>query len=268
MTQGVLIFAQNNSTDNYVKQAFLCALSGINSGNNNFTLVTDSPVDTKVEMAFNKVIILERDDAKKSEWKVENRWKAMSLSPYDETIVVDSDVLFLNKIDWSVFNGQDLYFTQNPTTYRQEPIIDSYYRKTFYKNDLFDIYTGLYYFKKTKRASLFFELLQTVIENWEEFYEVFCAEHKPSHVSIDVCASIVLELMKYQEFRETDLINFVHMKMHAQDWISSNEKWQEKVDWYFNDELKIGNFTQHGVFHYTEKDFCDKILARYEECTG
>ena len=44
--------------------------------------------------------------------------------------------------------------------------------------------------------------------------------------------------------------------------------WQQKVDWYFHDGLKIGNHQQNGVFHYTEKDFCDKILARYEQCTG
>jgi hypothetical protein len=268
MKQGILIFAQNNATDNYVKQAYLCAMSGIHSGNKHFTLVTDNEVDEKTQLIFDKVIILEDDQAVDSEWKIENRWKAFELSPYQETIVVDSDVLFLEKVDWEKFDGQELYFTQNPITYRQEPINDTYYRKVFHQNALFNIYTGLYYFKKTKRTAQFFKLLQTVIEDWQEFYKVFCTEFKPKHCSIDVCAAIVLELMEYDNFQEVDAIDFVHMKLHAQNWVDTNERWQEKVDWYFNTGLKVGNHQQHGVFHYTEKDFCDNILARYEECIG
>ena len=42
MSKGFLIFAQNNEKDDYVKQAYLCALSGTYSGNKNFTLVTDN----------------------------------------------------------------------------------------------------------------------------------------------------------------------------------------------------------------------------------
>ena len=118
MSKGVLIFAQNNSTDNYVQQAYLCAMSGIHSGNKHFTLVTDKEVDNDTAFIFDKVIVLKHDQASNSEWKIENRWKAFDLSPYKETIVVDSDVLFLDKIDWTLFNKQELYVTQNPITYR------------------------------------------------------------------------------------------------------------------------------------------------------
>ena len=72
MTQGILIFAQNNKTDNYVKQAYLCALSGMHSGNKHFTLVTDNEVDEETAFIFDKVIVLENDQAKFSEWKIEN----------------------------------------------------------------------------------------------------------------------------------------------------------------------------------------------------
>ena len=209
MKQGILIFAQNNTTDNYVKQAYLCAMSGIHSGNKHFTLVTDHEVDAKTQLIFDKVIVLENDQAVDSEWKIENRWKAFDLSPYNETIVVDSDVLFLDKIDWAQFKDQTLYFTQNPITYRQEPINDTYYRKVFHQNALFNIYTGLYYFKKTKVVAQFFALLETVVTNWEDFYEIFCKDFKPKHCSIDVCTAIALELMEYDNFQEIDLIDFV-----------------------------------------------------------
>ena len=75
MKQGVLIFAQNNQTDDYVKQAYLCAMSGMKNGNMHFTLVTDKEVEEKIAFVFDKVILLKHDQAKNSEWKIENRWK-------------------------------------------------------------------------------------------------------------------------------------------------------------------------------------------------
>ena len=65
---------------------------------------------------------------------------------------------------------------------------------------------------------------------------------------------IVLELMEYDNFpQDVDLIDFVHMKLHAQNWVDTSEHWQQKVDWYFNDGLKIGNHQQHGVFIILKK---------------
>ena len=266
MNQGFLIFAQNNSTDDYVKQAYLCALSGTYSGNSNFTLITDKPVPLEYKLVFDNVIIMDNDDAKDSEWKVENRYKAFDLSPYDETIVLDSDVLILDKINWSLFEDYRIYFTQNPVTYRGKPVTTEYYRKAFKQNMLPDIYTGMYYFKKCKQAAQFFALLEVVIEEWKDFYDIYCEDYKPQHVSIDVCAAIVCDMIHLYQSRDKDVIDFVHMKIHAQDWQTTGEKWQEKVDWYMNNDLKIGNYTQRGIFHYTEKDFCDIILERYTQC--
>ena len=45
-------------TDDYVKQAYPRALSGMHSGNKHFTLVTDKEVDEKIAFVFHKVIVL------------------------------------------------------------------------------------------------------------------------------------------------------------------------------------------------------------------
>jgi hypothetical protein len=265
MTQGFLIFAQNSTAD-YVKQAYLLALSGLYSGNFNFTIVTDNKINDEYEHAFDKIIYLKDDAAKDSEWKIENRAKAYELSPYDETIVLDSDVLLLDPINWNKFKNLDLYFTSNPTTYRGDVINSSYYRHAFTNNNLLNIYTGLYYFKKTKKTAEFFQILQLVIDNWKEFYSICCKQYVPKHCSIDISAAIACELLEiYPVTDKTDLVNFVHMKPHVQNWKSASTSWQDTVNTYFNNNLKIGNYTQHGIFHYTEKDFCDKILPRYIE---
>lgn len=265
MTQGFLIFAQN-SKDDYVKQAYLLALSGIYSGNSNFTLVTDNRIPDEYIHVFDKVIYLEDDASKNSQWKIENRTKAYTLSPYDETIVLDSDVLLLDLIDWNKFKDIDLYFTSNPTTYRDELVDSPYYRQAFIDNNLLNIYTGMYYFKKTKRTQDFFKILELIVANWQEFYSIFCKQHTPKHCSIDVSAAIACELLEISPIvNNTDIVNFVHMKIHAQKWKAVPESWQDNVNTYFNNNLKIGNYKQYGIFHYTEKDFCDKILPRYIE---
>lgn len=263
MSTGFLIFAQNNDIDDYVKQAYLCALSGHASGNKYFTLVTDVEPPKEYKSVFDNVIVLENDESKDADWKIENRWKAYDLTPYEHTVVLDSDTLILNKIDFTAFD-EDVYFTQNPITYRGEDINATYYRKAFFLNHLPNIYMGMYYFKKCDSARHFFEMLQIVMHNWREFYKVFCFEAMPKHVSVDVCASIACLLVDLGHKRQYDVVPFVHMKLHAQNWKQTNEFWQQKVQWYMKDKLKIGNFTQSGIFHYTEKDFADKILERYQ----
>ena len=67
--------------DDYVKQAYLCAMSGMHSGNKHFTLVTDKEVEGKIAFVFHKVILLAMILAKKQRMEIENRWKAFNLSP-------------------------------------------------------------------------------------------------------------------------------------------------------------------------------------------
>ena len=58
------------------------------------------------------------------------------------------------------------------------------------------------------------------------------------------------------------------MKVNNQDWKSRfSDKWQEKVGVYLDKKLnlKIGNYKQNGIFHYTEKDFVtNEIIETYE----
>ena len=66
--------------------------------------------------------------------------------------------------------------------------------------------------------------------------------------------------------------SFVHMKPRIQNWTNSVvDRWQDRVGVYLGEDLqlKIGNFTQTGVFHYTEDDFVsDRIINIYEKYLG
>lgn len=259
MSNGILIFAQNSDC-NYVKQAYLAALTAKDL----VSVVVSEDVPEEYVSAFDKIIKLDQDDAANSQWKIENRYKAYQLTPYKGTLVLDSDVLVLDSIPWNKLQGKDLYFTSNPLTFRGKKFNDSYYRKTFKENNLPNVYAGCYYFEKTAISKQFFELLEIVIKNWEEFYQKRLPNKTPKHVSIDVCSAIVCDIMNIA--MDDDVINFVHMKIKGQGIIDHKETWQSTLLVSYNQGLKIGNYKQSGIFHYVEKDFCDNILGKIK-CT-
>ena len=87
----------------YVKMAYALAMSIklTQKEVNNITLITDIPeaVPEHYRNMFDQVLPIKwYDDAFESEWKIENRWKLYHLSPYDETVVLDADMLFLSDV--------------------------------------------------------------------------------------------------------------------------------------------------------------------------
>lgn len=274
-TKGIFVVAQNNTTVDYVEQACLLAMSlRVTNPNIKISINTNDVVPGKYVSLFDKIIpILWNDDANTSEWKVENRWKVCHSTPYDETIVMDTDMLVLQNINdyWNFYNNYDLYFTSNVYTCRNEIVTSDYYRKAFTANDLPNIYSGLYYFKKTKFTYDFFEWLRLVTHNWELFYKKFSPVQCPKNLSIDVSCAIVAKIMGCEDTIINPIVtgpSFVHMKPNIQNWNNELNRWQTKLGVYISDTgaIKLGNHLQHGILHYTENDFVTpKIINKYRK---
>jgi hypothetical protein len=274
MSKGIVVLAQNNSIDNYVEQACLLAMSLRLHNNVPISIITNDDVLDEYQSLFDKIIPIPFGDAAKiSEWKIENRWKIYHATPYDETIVMDTDMLVLQNIDvwWDFLSNYKMFFTNSVLTYRGTPANTTYYRKTFIDNNLPNLFSGLHYFKKCNFAHEFYTWLELVINNWETFYEQhLIPESRPKQVSIDVCAAIVTRILDC-EFDITNKISkfpsFTHMKRHCQDWTNVQPSWQDQMGVYISKDgsVKIGNYAQTGVLHYTEKDFLQKspALERY-----
>ena len=95
MSKGIIVLAQNSEKTNYVDQACALALS-IKHTNPNIpvSIITDDIIEEYAVELFDKIIPIPWGDlANKSNWKVENRWKIYHCSPYDETIVLDTDIV-------------------------------------------------------------------------------------------------------------------------------------------------------------------------------
>lgn len=271
--KGFCILAQNNNDTDYVRQAYALAASIHKfNKNQNVCLITNDTVPEKYKHVFDQIVEIPwTDQAESSDWKIENRWKIYHASPYDETIVMDADMLVLQNIEhwWDYLENRELYFTTKITTYRGEPALGRDYRKVFDSNDLPDLYSAFYYFKKGNTAHEFFTMLELIIINWEYFYGRFAPVDYQKWCSIDVSCAIASKLLgNTKEITDNaSPISFIHMKPKLQYWKYIPDRWTKVLECYMNEnsELMIGNFSQTGVLHYVEDEFLtDKIISRIE----
>ena len=184
---------------------------------NSVTLLTDVPesIPEHYKRAFDKVLPIEwNDDAHGSEWKIENRWKLYHFSPYNETVILDADMLFLSDIShwWPYMTENfDLLITDQVFTYRNELITDSFYRKIFRENNLPNCYSAFTYFKKSDKAKEFWMLVELIVKDWRVFYQRYIQESKPNYLSIDVAFSLAVKILGIEDnvFSSLDIPSFI-----------------------------------------------------------
>lgn len=273
MNKGFCILAQNNSDVDYVRQAYALAVS-IHKFNKDqkVSLITNDKVSKKYQTVFDKIIKIPwTDQAESSYWKIENRWKVYHASPYEYTIVMDADMLVLHNISqwWDFLSKRDLFFVSNVRNFRNEVVTNRYYRKTFDENQLPNLYSAIYYFKKSEAAYEFFNFLELIVINWELFYGECAPELYQNRCSIDLCCSIASKILDNEKEITLDnsVITFTHMKPHLQGWYNVPEKWTKSIGSYFRNDktLFLGNYIQNNVLHYVEPEFLtDKFLKRLE----
>jgi hypothetical protein len=270
--KGFLIYAEGAE---YVRQSYLCAMS-IMASHNSYpvSIVTNNIVPDEYLWAFDKVIDIPWYTFINSRFKTEHRWKLYHVSPYDQTIVLDSDILVLHDLEyfWKFLDNRDLYFPTSVMTYRAEIIHDDYYRQAFTANNLPNVYNAVHYFRKSALAHEFYAWVELVTTNWELFYGNFCKEYYPKEPSMDITTAIVARIMDIDDDitnRQYLSPNIVHMKPVIQGWKNIPDRWQDTVGVYLTDDctLKIGNYLQNTIFHYTENSFVtSRIIGKYELC--
>ena len=266
MDKGYLMIAMG---DVYVLQACLLALSIKKTQKiNNVSLVTSDDVPEQYVSLFDKITKVPWHDDSDSFYKTEHRWKAFHVTPYEETVVLDTDMIFLNDVShwWKYFSKNDIGFLTDIRDYRNKKIDINPYRKTFEANSLPNVYCAFHYFKKTDPALKYYEKLKLVCENYKRFYKVYVPKHMPETKSMDVNHAICLLDSGIEDYTVYSA-NMIHMKSKVQGWNNPSDTWMDSVPFYLDEEfnLKIGNYNQHGLFHYTEHNFCKKTIGAYSE---
>ena len=274
VSKGFVVLAQNNKTVDYIKQAYALALSikSTQTDVTNISLVTNNRVPKKYKSVFDKIIPIPwDDDAKNTQWKIENRWKLYHASPYYETIVLDADMRLLEDIGlwWAYCGNFDIKFCSKIINYKLENVIDTVHRKSFVINQLSNIYHALHYFKKSDEAGNFYKVLAYVVNNWELCYGKFAPAEYQTWLSMDLACAVAIELSGLQNTVDINSpLQFTHMKTPIQGWTITPESWQDMVSHYLTStgKLVVGNIVQDKLFHYVEKNFItDNLLMELEE---
>jgi hypothetical protein len=274
MNFGYLLIVAEHETIDYLQLAYGLALSIKNTqkpGYDQVALVIDKKekvANLKSSWVFDQII----------EWDQETFWNGRSwmdqLSPFENTVCLDVDMLFTRDyshwVDYFIENC-DLYVANKSYTYRNELVNDQYYRKTFIRNRLPNLYSMYTFFKKESTISKdFFSLGRHIINNPIEFSNLFLSEYKPKVVGTDEAFSLAAKILDIQDeiAYPLEFPNVVHMKPMIQNWPWPADCWSDHVGFYVNrkGQLKIGNYQQHAIVHYVEKNQINQeIISILEE---
>jgi hypothetical protein len=195
-----------------------------------------------------------------------NRTQIYNLSPFDETVMLDADMIFLEDVShwWEHLAKFPLVITNKVRTYQNEPVVYSPYRKTFVANNLSNCYCAFTYFKKDPQAEVFFKLLSHIINNWREWVDRYAPEYKQVWPSIDVAMGIAIKILGIDPFSPLDYPTFTHMKSGCQGWPEYSERWRDHLGCYIsNGQLKLGSYTQTGILHYVDKELYNDLLRLF-----
>ena len=268
VSKGFLVLAQNTDAVDYIQQAYALALSiKMSQITNNISLVTNDVVPEEYASVFDNIIPIPfGDSSTPSIYRAENRWKLYHVTPYDETIVLDTDMLLLEDISswWKYCENYDIRFCNRIKNYKLETIVDTVHRKSFISNNLSSPYHALHYFKKNTFSLEFYKTLEFVCNNWEWCWGKFAPQNYQDWLSMDLAVAITIEILGVHEqvLDSRNPMEFIHMKSAIQGWNNSESNWQKSVLYNFNGTLTVGNILQHKLFHYVEKDFISDGLIK------
>lgn len=269
--QGFVTFAINTPEVDYGRLAYLqCLNIKATQQENKYAVIADEATynsfNNRQLDAFDYVIRLP-EEFDQSPFEAEPY--VFSLTPFKETIKLESDLLFTRSIDhwWTAFRLRDVCLGNGAKNVMDTPSAIRKYRQLFDANRLPDVYTGLMYFRYTKTAMQFFELARFVFQEWnfiKTYLEGVDLELNPTTDVVYALAALILG-EEAVTMPSMDFINFVHMKSGFNGW-SDARSWLETVMHERDgDVIRINNLNQYAPVHYYDKTYATQELIEYYE---
>lgn len=209
MTTGAVIFAQNNKTIDYTKLAVFAAQRIKKYLDIPVSLITDNKgwlLRTYPDHPFDQILDPEMEQVssqtrtffdgsltrEKLEWKNFSRSQIYNLTPYDTTLVIDSDYVLNSSVLKSAFdvdcdlqiyhNTLDLALNRDPGSFERI----NQYSIPFY-------WATVFVFKKNPIMECFFNLIEYIKSNWFYFKTLYSID-APAYRN-DIAFSIAIHIM-------------------------------------------------------------------------
>ena len=173
MSRGVLLFAFNNPKFNYYEMAVATAKRANHFLGLPVTIVTDeSSIPNECDYAFDNTIIIEPDKNNVRDYSVwinKGRYQAYELSPYDETILLDTDYMINSDTLLKTFDISEDFCCHDTTSFLMHPgvpqeVLSAYSFKT--------LWATVVTFRKTERARQIFDCLEMIQNNYDHYANI------------------------------------------------------------------------------------------------
>lgn len=173
MSRGALLFAFNSPKFNYYEMAEYTAKRIERLLKLPVTVVTDEQsLPTITKFTFDKTIIVEADITNtrdKQVWINKGRYQAYNLSPYDETLLLDTDYMVNSNSLNKLFELPTDFCCHDTTSFLMNPeaaqeVLSVYSFKT--------LWATVIMFKKTQRVKQIFECLEMVQNNYDHYANI------------------------------------------------------------------------------------------------
>jgi len=168
MSKGAVLFAFNSEKFDYYKMAVSTAKRIKYFLNLPTTIITDEKSNQHNQI-FEKTIVIEpdRDNFRDwGQWINKGRYMAYNLSPYDETLLLDTDYMVNSNKLLSVFDYYDDFCCHNKTSFLMVPSAAQEVLSTHSFNTL---WATVVFFKKTNRAKQIFDCLEMIQKNFQHY---------------------------------------------------------------------------------------------------
>ena len=243
MSKGYLIYAIDEP---YISKAQALKKSIEYHTNNDVTIISDNfPYE---------------DITKKSEWhkntftsNLLKLWQLYWATPYDETIVLDADMLFLNDYSywWDYLSKFDLLFPNTIINYKQETIKHEQYDKILTEHDVRPAYEKMFYFKKGQEAQELFTMLEQVLKNYRSISLEIFPNKRPTSLRTSHVFPACIKMLGIEDtvYDKNNIFKYIDMKLSCLN--APVKKWDEDL-YYWGDitNFYIENFNQYYPLHY------------------
>lgn len=166
--RGVMFFAFNNPSTDYYTMAVKAAKRVKHFLNLPVTIVTDIQPENP-EFNIINVSAETSNEKDNNPWYNKGRYRAYNLSPYDETILLDTDYLVNSTQLLKVFDIYDDFMCHDSTFFLTEGHDTEYVSDRSFKT----LWATVIVFKKTERVKHIFQCLEMVQNNYSHYINLY-----------------------------------------------------------------------------------------------
>lgn len=169
MSRGAILFAFNSPKFDYYKMAVATAKRINHFLDMPVTVVTDDKSISNDPYKFDNTVVIEPDRNNNRDWGVwinKGRYQAYELSPYDETLLLDTDYMVNSNKVLDIFNYYDDFCCHNKTSFLMQPGLPQEVLSVYSFDTLWATVVA---FKKSNRAKQIFECLEMVQKNFDHY---------------------------------------------------------------------------------------------------